>query len=59
MRKHEELWAIQKTKLKLLFSQLCDEDLDYDYGKKDVMLTKLGKKLGKSREQLSELLTKL
>ena len=52
----EELWTLQKAKLKLRFAQLDDEDFQYDYGKKDVMLELLQKKLGKSREELNHLL---
>jgi hypothetical protein len=52
----EELWTIQKGKLRLLFTHLHDEDFRYDYGKKDVMLELLQKKLGKSREELNALL---
>jgi hypothetical protein len=52
----EELWAWQKARLKLLFSHLHDDDLQYDYGKKEVMLTQLQLKLGKSRQELNELL---
>lgn len=52
----EELWRVQKAKLKLLFTHLHDEDFRYDYGKKDVMLELLQKKLGKSREELNLLL---
>ena len=52
----EELWTVQKAKLKLLFPHLHDEDFHYDYGEKDVMLESLQKKLGKSREDLNILL---
>jgi len=52
----DELWTVQKGKLKLLHTNLCDEDFRYDYGKKDVMLELLQKKLGKSREELKLLL---
>jgi hypothetical protein len=55
----EEIWRKQKAKLKLLFSHLNDDDFKYDYGMKDVMMTQLQLKLGKSREQLNELLTGL
>jgi hypothetical protein len=55
----EELWAMQKAKLKLLFTHLHDSDFRYDYGKKDVMLQQLQAKLGKSREELNILLFKL
>ena len=52
----EELWRLQKAKLKLRFTHLDDEDFQYDYGKKDVMLDLLQKKLGKSREELNHIL---
>lgn len=55
----EELWNVQKSKLKLLFTNLHDEDFQYDYGKKEVMLQSLQKKLGKSREELNLLLSGL
>jgi hypothetical protein len=45
--------------LKLLFTHLHDEDFYYDYGKKNVMLDLLQKKLGKSREELNLLLAGL
>ena len=52
----EEIWIVQKTKLRLLFPHLHDEDFQYDYGKKDLMLDQLQAKLGKSREELNLLL---
>jgi hypothetical protein len=52
----EELWTLQKAKLKLHFSHLHDEDFQYDYGKKDAMLDLLQQKLGKSRQELNEIL---
>ena len=56
IRDPDELWAVQKAKLKLLFTHLHDDDFYYDYGRKDVMLEQLQKKLGKSREELNLLL---
>lgn len=44
----EELWAVQKAKLKLIFFHLTDEDFQYDYERKDDMLKLLELKLGKS-----------
>lgn len=55
----EEQWRKQKAKLKLLLPQLNDEDFNYDYGKKEVMMTKLQDRLHKSREELNVLLTGL
>lgn len=55
----DELWRIQKAKLLLRFSQLDEGDFRYNYGMKDVMITKLQAKLGKSRAELNALLLKL
>lgn len=55
----DELWTIQKAKLKLIFAHLDEDDFQYDYGKKDVMLTNLELKLGKSRAELEQLLSEL
>ena len=55
----DELWNAQKAKLKLIFSQLHDEDFRFEYGKKEVMMTQLQLKLGKSREELNLLLSGL
>lgn len=57
--KPEDLWRRQKAKLQLYFPQLTEDDFRYDYGMKDVMMTKLQLRLGKSREELNELLTQL
>jgi hypothetical protein len=54
-----DVWQHQIEKLKLLFPQLTDEDFRYDYGEKEVMMMKLQKKLGKSREQLNSLIVDL
>ena len=55
----DQNWERQKAKLKAMFSHLDDDDLHYDYGMKEVMLTNLQAKLGKSREELNILLTQL
>ena len=55
----EENWERQKAKLKLMFPHLDDRDLYFDYGKKEVMMTSLQAKLGKSREELNALLAQL
>ena len=55
----DELWTLQKAKLKLTFRHLHDADLYYDYGKKEVMMTQLQLKLGKSRPELNLLLSEL
>lgn len=55
----DQRWQTQKAKLKLRFTFLVDADFRYDYGRKDVMMTSLQTKLGKSREELNLLLTTL
>ena len=59
VRTPENLWTMQKDKLKSLFTQLSDEDFQYDYGEKEVMMTSLQQKLGKTREELNRLLLDL
>ena len=49
----DELWALQKAKIKLIFRHLHDGDFHYDYGQKEVTMTQLQQKLGKSREELN------
>ena len=52
-------WNEQKGKLKQKFAVLTDNDLMFEEGKKDEMLGKLQIKLGRTKEQLNELLGKL
>ena len=55
----EELWNMQMAKLKLIYNHIHDDDFEYDYGRKEIMMTQLQRKLGKSREELNELLLQL
>jgi hypothetical protein len=55
----DQRWQTQKDELKLRFTFLADADFRYDYGRKDVMMTRLQTKLGKSREALNALLATL
>jgi len=52
-------WEEQKGKLKQKFAQLTDDDLLFAEGKKDEMLGRLQTKLGKTKEQLHELIASL
>lgn len=52
-------WEVQKGKLKQKFVQLTDNDLLFVDGKKDEMLGKLQKKLGKTKEELYHILDKI
>ncbi len=53
----KENWNAQKAKLKTKFPNLTDADLRYEEGKKDEMLTKLQTKLGKTKEELQEIIS--
>lgn len=52
-------WGEQKSKLKTKFPALTDEDLKYENGKKDEMLGRLQTKLGKTREELDQIISSL
>jgi len=52
-------WNEQKGKLKQKFAILTDNDLMFDEGKKEEMLGKLQKKLGKTKEELFRILSAL
>jgi uncharacterized protein YjbJ (UPF0337 family) len=52
-------WNEQKGKLKQKFAMLTDDDLMFIEGKKDEMLGKLQIKLGKTKEQLLEIIAAL
>lgn len=50
-------WNEQKGRLKMKFASLTDNDLMFAEGKKDEMLGKLQIKLGKTKEELSKILS--
>lgn len=52
-------WNEQKGKLKAKFISLTDADLKYEDGKKDEMLTRIQTKLGKTKEEFAEIISKL
>jgi uncharacterized protein YjbJ (UPF0337 family) len=52
-------WNEQKGKLKQKFAELTDDDLMYAEGKKDEMLGKLQKKLGKTEDEMKQLFSEL
>jgi len=52
-------WNEQKGKLKQQFAILTDDDLMFAEGKKDEMLGRLQKKLGKSKEELYKIISSL
>jgi uncharacterized protein YjbJ (UPF0337 family) len=52
-------WNEQKGKLKKMFGVLTDNDLMFEEGKKDVMIGKLQIILGKTKEEMNELISSL
>jgi uncharacterized protein YjbJ (UPF0337 family) len=52
-------WNEQKGKLKQKFAVLTDNDLMFAEGKKDEMFGKLQKKLGKTKEELRNIIDAL
>ena len=52
-------WHEQKGKLKQKFATLTDDDLTFAEGKKEEMMGKLQIKLGKSKEELHQLISSL
>ena len=52
-------WTEQKTKLKEKFNTLTDADLRYEDGKKDEMFQRVQVKLGKTKEELQQIIAAL
>ena len=52
-------WNEQKGKLKQKYAQLTDNDLMFEEGKKDEMFGKIQVKLGKTKEELHEIINAL
>jgi len=55
----QSAWTEQKSKLKQRFSDLTDEDLNFEEGQKETMYANLQTKLGKTREELDNILQSL
>jgi uncharacterized protein YjbJ (UPF0337 family) len=52
-------WNEVKGKLKQTYGQLTDDDLVFAEGKDDELIGRLQKKLGKSKEEIREMISKL
>ncbi len=52
-------WVVQKGNLRAKFLVLTDEDLQYEEGKKDEMLNRVQKKLGKTKKELAMIIAAL
>ncbi len=50
------VWNEQKGKLKQRYAWLTDNDLTYEEGKEDEMLRRIQIKLGKTKEQLHDII---
>jgi len=51
-------WTEQKAQLKAKFPTLTDADLTFETGKMDAMITKLEKKTGKTKEEITRMIEK-
>ena len=54
-----QTWKEQKAKLMAKYDNLNDSDLQFEDGKKDVMMERLQKKLGKTKEELASIMEAL
>lgn len=52
-------WGEMKGKLKQKFGILTDNDLMYEEGKEDEMLGRIQKKIGKSKDELKDIIDRL
>lgn len=52
-------WGEIKGKLKKQFATLTDNDLMYEEGKEDELYGRLQKKLGRSKEEVEEIISRL
>lgn len=55
-RELHQAWGTQKEKLKLKFAALTDTDLLYPEGMETEMITKLALKLGKTKEEVYQII---
>jgi len=51
-------WNEVKGKLKQKYAELTDDDLQYIEGKEDQLLGRLQKKLGKSKDEVRQIINK-
>ncbi len=55
-KKVQQAWQVQKGKLKMKFAALTDTDLLYLEGMENEMITKLALKLGKTKEEVYQII---
>jgi hypothetical protein len=51
-------WDVQSLRLKRTFAQLTDADLKFELGKENELLTRVGTRLNKKREEVISILKK-
>lgn len=52
-------WNVKKEKLKQKYKNLTDKDFSYNEGKEKEMIEILGKKLGKTKQELLSIIVAL
>jgi len=52
-------WNVLKGKLKQLFASLTDDDLLYFKGKEEELIGRIQRKVGKTKQEVSDLIAKL
>ncbi len=52
-------WAKKKEILKDRYSSLSDEDLVYEHGEEDKLISRIQRKLGKSKQEVKQLIKRL
>lgn len=52
-------WDVLKGKLKQKFATLTDDDLLFAHGKEDELIGRLEKRLGKTKQEMYEMIEKL
>jgi uncharacterized protein YjbJ (UPF0337 family) len=52
-------WNVLKGKLKQLYGSLTDDDLIYIKGKEEELVGRIQKKIGKTKQHVRELISKL
>lgn len=57
--KGSEYWNIKKEKLKQKFQNLSDKDLSFSEGREKEMIETLGHKLGKTKQELLNIIITL
>jgi hypothetical protein len=55
----DQIWIEQKNKLRIQFDQLTDEDFKFEVGRKLEMIERIRIKLGKTEEEMDNILNSL